>query len=416
MNPSLRGLARLPLLPSVLLFAAVAAAPARGAPLPPPVDQVQAIKPPTVGAYSEAPFLTSGPLGSAWMTWFERKDPYGHRLMLASYKAGRWTPGRQIAAGDSFYVNWAEIPEVLPLPGGRVMVSWPWKVWIDALSYGIRLGIGPGTGPLGPTIRPHDDNSQTPHGFQSMIPEGDGVRIVWLDGRFSVPKPDSAGDTELRTAFITRAGQVRGEQVLDRRVCDCCRTAVVPIPGGALAFYRDRTAKEVRDIMVVRSQNGTWGEPKPLAQDGWQIRGCPVNGPAADARGEKVVAAWYTQATPGGAMKVSFSSDGGRTFAAPIVVDSAGVIGRPQVSMLEDGSALLMWMTQRKRAYVATVARVTADGRSSAPVSIGTLPRKAGGYPQMARAGDRVLFAWTDVQLTRPTALKMYQARLVPVR
>jgi len=416
MNPSLRALWRpFPLLVSLFLLRAAAAAPARAESLPVPIDQVTALKSPITAAYSESPFLATGPDGSAWMTWFERKAPDGHRLMIASYKAGRWSVGRQIAAGDSFYVNWAEIPEVLPLPGGRLMVTWPWKTASDVISYGIRLGIGTTTGPLGRTIRPHGDNSYTPHGFQSLMTEGDGVRIVWLDGRFSVPKPDSAGDTELRTAFITRSGEVKDERVLDHRVCDCCRTAVVPVPGGALAVYRDRTADETRDIMLVRSEHGTWGQPYPLALDHWRIHGCPVNGPAADARGERVAVAWFTQGTSGEAMKVAFSSDAGRSFAAPIPVDSTAAIGRPQVMMLEDGSALVLWITQRRRSFAAAIARVTPDGRVSPALTLGTLPRKAGGYPQMARVGDKLLFAWTDVQLTRPTAVSMLQARLLPL-
>lgn len=416
MNPSLRGLSRpFLLLVSLAVLPAATAAPARAAPLPAPIDEVTTPKSPITAAYSESPFLAPGPDGSAWMTWFERRAPDGHRLMIANYRAGRWSVPRQVAAGDSFYVNWAEIPEVLPFSSGRLMVTWPWKVWIDPLSYGIRLGIGTATGPLGPTIRPHDDNSRTPHGFQSLMPEGDGVRIVWLDGRFSVPKPDSAGDTELRTAFITRGGEVKDERVLDHRVCDCCRTAVVPVPGGALAVYRDRTADETRDIMLVRSEHGKWGQPYPLAPDHWRIHGCPVNGPAADAHGERVTVAWFTQGTSGPAMKVAFSSDGGRSFAAPIVVDSASAIGRPQVMMLEDGSALVMWITQRRRLFMAAVSRVTPDGGVSPPVTLGSLPRKAGGYPQMARVGDRLLFAWTDVQPSRPATVSIHQARLLPL-
>ena len=416
MNPSHRGLTRpFLLLVSLFLLRAAAAAPAGAASLPAPIDEVTTLKSPIAAAYSEAPFLATGPDGTAWMTWFERKAPDGHRLMIASYKAGRWSVPRQIAAGDSFYVNWAEIPEVLPLSGGRLMVTWPWKTWVDVLSYGIRLGIGTATGPLGRTIRPHDDNSRTPHGFQSLTPEGDGVRIVWLDGRFSVPKPDSVGDTELRTAFITRGGEVKDERVLDHRVCECCRTAVVPVPGGALAVYRDRTTDETRDIMLVRSEHGSWGQPYPLAPDHWKIHGCPVNGPAADAHGEHVAVAWYTHGTAGEGMKVAFSSDGGRSFAAPIVVDSISAVGRPQVMLLEDGSALVMWITQRRRAYAAVVSRLTPDGRVSPSVTLGTLPRKAGGYPQMARVGDKLLFAWTDVQLSRPTAVSLLQARLLPL-
>ena len=61
------------------------------------------------------------------------------------------------------------------------------------------------------------------------------------------------------------------------------------------------------------------------------------------------------------------------------------------------------------------VSRLTPNGHVSPSVTLGTLPRKAGGYPQMTRVGDKLLFAWTDVQLSRPTAVSLLQARLLPL-
>jgi hypothetical protein len=141
-----------------------------------------------------------------------------------------------------------------------------------------------------------------------------------------------------------------------------------------------------------------------------------VNGPAADARGSRVVVAWHTMHGPQPQLKVAFSTDGGRRFAAPVMVDSATSLGRPQVMLLQDGSALVLWMVQSKRRVLATVARVAEDGRVSPQVPIALMPRAAGGYPQMARAGDRLLFAWGDALLTKPYSIQIYQARLLPVR
>ena len=45
-----------------------------------------------------------------------------------------------------------------------------------------------------------------------------------------------------------------------------------------LAIYRDRTETERRDIASRRLQ-GNWTVSQPVGVDGWQINGCPVNGP-----------------------------------------------------------------------------------------------------------------------------------------
>lgn len=413
MNPTLRRLARL--IPLLLLIL-VPVPSARAAALPAPIDQPMVItSSPIKAPYSESPFLTSGPDG-AWLTWLERRGEGGHRLMMSSYRAGAWRPARTLLSSDSLLVNWAEIPQLLPFASGRFALSWPWKTADDVLSYGVRVAFGGPIGKLGPPVTPHADHSRTPHGFQSMLAEGDGARIVWVDGRASMPRPDSTGDTQLRTALVSAAGRVTGEKVLDPRICECCRTSMVKVPGGVLVAYRGRTKAEVRDIMLVRSENGQWGEPHALSHDGWTVRGCPVNGPAAASRGNNVVVAWFTQPTGVPRVNVAFSNDGGKSFAAPVTVDSITAVGRPQVMFLEDDSVLLLWEARKRRNVVACVARVMPDGRSSAPTTIGIMPAKAGGYPQMARVGDRMLFGWCDAVTTKPFSVQIYQARLMPLR
>jgi hypothetical protein len=369
--------------------------------------------PSPAGTPSEAPSLVTGADGSVWLTWFEPRPEGGHRLLLSSWKGGRWGAPVTVARGDSFFVNWAEIAGVTPLAGGRWVAHWPWKNGRSEIAYILRLAFGGPTGPAGGPIRPHDDITRTPHGFPSLVPEGDGVRVLWLDGRFSAPRPDSAGDTQLRAAHVARNGRVTDEQVLDPRVSDCSRTAMVPVPGGVLAVYRDRAADETRDIMLVRHENGRWGTPYPLHADGWNIRGCPVNGPAADARGDRVVVGWYAVGKAGRRVQVAFSADGGRTFGAPIAVDTLGALGRPRVALLEDGSALVAWQSSGRRAATdVNVNRVYPDGRLATAVRVAASSGNASGYPQMARNGDQVIFGWTFVRPGKPRTLTLHQARI----
>jgi len=66
---------------------------------------------------------------------------------------------------------------------------------------------------------------------------------------------------------------------------DCQRTA---------DRYRDHTPEDIRDIAVIRFENGHWSMPKTLYADKWKINACPTNAASAAAKGERVAIAWYT--------------------------------------------------------------------------------------------------------------------------
>ena len=86
--------------------------------------------------------------------------------------------------------------------------------------------------------------------------------------------------------------------------------AVEPEECGPVAAYRDRSEAEIRDIAVRRLVGGEWSEPVHVGEDNWEIRGCPVNGPALAARGEDVAIAWFTGAGGTAKVSVAFSADG----------------------------------------------------------------------------------------------------------
>jgi hypothetical protein len=91
---------------------------------------------------------------------------------------------------------------------------------------------------------------------------------------------------------------------------------------------------------------------------------------------------------------VSFSSDGGRTFRAPIRVDDEGSTGRVQVELLADGSAAVSWIEFGKGLSQLRVRMVGASGARGRPADIafglGTQ------FPRMAAAKDELVFAWTE--------------------
>src|SRR5207249_11724715 len=134
----------------------------------------------------------------------------------------------------------------------------------------------------------------------------------------NMPEGKEEGEMSIRYATVDARGTIRSDVVLDGRTCECCTTGMAMAKNGPVIVYRDRSAEEIRDIAVVRKAANGWTAPRLAHMDGWKIAGCPVNGPQADAVGNRVVVGWFTAAREQGHAFVAFSDDAAATFAAPI--------------------------------------------------------------------------------------------------
>ncbi len=206
------------------------------------------------------------------------------------------------------------------------------------------------------------------------------------------------GAMMLRSAVVGRDGSISQETELDRRVCDCCATAAVMTSQGPMVVYRDRSHDEVRDIYKVRWKEGAWSQPEVLHPDGWNISGCPVNGPSASAKGTSVAVAWFTAAQDEPRVLAAFSEDAGATFRAPVRLDKGPAIGRVDIQMISSRHAVVSWMEEQDDAAVVQLQKVSATGASGRPISITrTLPDRAAGFPQLEVLNDTAIVAWTSL-------------------
>jgi hypothetical protein len=201
----------------------------------------------------------------------------------------------------------------------------------------------------------------------------------------------------LRFASFDPAWKQTAAMPVDLRVCECCSTAAVATAEGVLAAYRNRSDDEVRDIYVSRLARGQWSEPAVVHADNWRIPARPINGPALSARGHNVAIAWYTVKQDQGQAYVAFSRDAGRSFGEPIRLDDGASLGRVDVELLPDGSALATWIELADGRSQFRARRVATDGARSAPVTVtGLAGGRTGGVPRVARHGDEIVFAWTE--------------------
>ena len=253
-----------------------------------------------------------------------------------------------------------------------------------------------------PAVKPHHDSTAGEHGFVSLVPmDHAGLMAVWLDSRNfknEHDEDDPLNEMQLM-ARIYGSGNFGKETVLDPRTCDCCQTSAVKTKNGIFVAYRDRSEKEIRDISFVRYVNNQWTAPKTLHPDGWQISGCPVNGPAAAAWNGQVIVSWFTAAGNEPHVNAALSFDDGRTFGKVLRLDEGNPSGRVDTEFLPDGSALVSWIENSKtQGPHIMVRRIFKDGTLDTPIVV-VAASTGSELPRMG-AGNEAFLAWQSWQRT----------------
>ncbi len=348
-------------------------------------------------AGSGKPFLSATPSGGLLATWFEPRGENRWALLIAARESGRWGAPVPVVEGDRFFVNWADFPSGIETADGRWVVHWLERTAAKSYAYHIRISTSADRGKTWTTpVTPHRDRSDTEHGFVAMVPRSaGGPDLVWLDGR-QTADTSRHGAMALFAGSIDGVGRVAPDVLLDARTCDCCQTALARTSEGLIAAYRDRSAEEIRDISVVRQVNGRWTGPSRVAQDGWVYRACPVNGPAIAADRRRVVVAWFTGADGTPRVELARSTDAGASFGPPVELDDGNPLGRADVELLPDGSALVTWLEIVRDQAEWRVKRVAEAGRILSRWRVGSAPRtREAGFARTALSGGDLFVAWT---------------------
>jgi len=356
------------------------------------------------GPGSQYPHLAGGGQVPIVLSWLQAQPGGGVALQYATWRDGSWSSPGTVAAGTDWFVNWADFPSVVPVTATTWLAHWLQQRPGNVYSYDVCLSASGDAGRhWSPPASPHDDGTPTEHGFVTILADDGRARAVWLDGRRTGGGHDQGhghgapGAMTLRAATIGPDGRVMGtDEEIDPRTCDCCQTDGALTAEGPLVVYRDRGDDEVRDVAVVRLQDGHWSAPVAVHADDWKIDACPVNGPAVAARGRTVVVAWFT-APDQPRVRVAFSEDAGRTFAAPVEVASGDVLGRVDVVLLDDDRAVVSWLRQGPAGAEILAQPFNRSAATGAAVVVAdTSVQRSSGFPQMASAGHGLLFAWTD--------------------
>ena len=343
------------------------------------------------GANVAGPRFSTGADGELVLSWMATAASTT-TLNYSPLVDGKFTTVSEVVTEPRAFVNWADLPSVVPLDGEHWIAHWLRYSADATYSYDVVVSQSfDGGVTWGEAMTAHTDGTPTEHGFVSITPDADGAALLWLDGR-NTPE----GSMTLRSAVVTPDGNRTREQLVDASVCDCCQTDVAIAADGPVAVYRDRSDEEVRDIYVTRYIDGKWTPGDSLFPDNWTIAGCPVNGPSIVADGTHVAVAWFSAARDNPVVRVVTSNDSGATFGVPTEIASGRIQGYVGLAMIDSDTVAVSWVGKNADGSNSVLVRwLSGDGQLGPTLNLGQT-RQLRVFPQLAYVDGDLYAVWTD--------------------
>jgi BNR repeat-like domain len=254
-------------------------------------------------------------------------------------------------------------------------------------------------------VRVNDNPSPSFHGFASLAVGQKGeVYVAWLDGR---ENPENPGTFDIYTARSTDKGATFGPNIrVGRSACPCCRPYVtIGKNDEVFIAWRKVFPGSIRDMVVSASKDSGQSFPQltRVAEDGWQIQGCPESGASMLFAKNRLYVTWMTGGSNNRArVKLSWSDDAGTSFHSPIVAaKDVRDPNHPSLTRSENGQ---VWLSFQGRVATANESQWSAVSPFVAKLDGDTLGNPqvlanngtSASYPVLAIAADENIFAaWT---------------------
>ena len=369
------------------------------------------------GPESSAPGLVAGADGSIRLSWLEPLAAGGHALRTCALEEDGWGDVHEVARGDDWFVNWADVPALAALSDGTLLATWLQRLGEGTYAYGVRHALSRDGGESwSAPAWLHDDRAPVEHGFVSLVAEEDSFRALWLDGRAYAESDEGEGAMQLRTRTIAADGTLGPDTLLDERVCDCCPTTMVRRRDGhaagfdlvTYAAFRDRSEGEVRDVAFARLSEEHGHHADVPHEDGWQIDGCPVNGPVLtlgrhpkglDLMGQ----VWFTAEDERPRIRAEsmwYSPVDGWWRCEPVELPALQPFGSVGAAYDSQGKLWVTWLESSEDGLegvwrMAALFDDGGDARTSFPIELATAdPGRGAGVGRLVREGDGLVFAW----------------------
>ena len=262
-------------------------------------------------------------------------------------------------------------------------------------------------------------------GWESIAADGRGrVVALWLDHRemargsregahhhgadgsasaSSSATSDGAARAQASQLYFGSLSENAGARGIAHGVCYCCKTALVTGAGDAIfAAWRHVYPGNMRDMAFAASRDGgrTFSAPVRVSEDGWQIEGCPENGPAMTVdRDQRTHIVWPTVVREKGQSTLALfhaSTRDGRAFTARSPLPVSGPAYHPRLVTMVDGSLLAAWDEVVNGARRIRLARGRPDGGDRiAFTSIDRAQPIQAQYPALAATPSGAIVAWS---------------------
>ena len=238
-------------------------------------------------------------------------------------------------------------------------------------------------------------------------------------------KPRPTSDTAAAEQSVARAATSRiyvgstdggvPVQGLIHGVCYCCKTAIAAAPNGDLMLaWRHVYSGGYRDIAFSMSRDSgrTFSTPVRISSDGWQIAGCPEDGPAlaidADRRAHVV---WPTLVRENGREVMALFhavTTNGEVFSGRTRLPAGDSAFHPQAVVTGTGELVSAWDEGSAGTRRIRLAHGRIDGTGSVRFAAIDDLNATGDHPALAIVPDGVVVAWasrsgpaSEIQLIR---------------
>ena len=302
----------------------------------------------TPGLAASCPYLTKDHKGNIVLSWVQATDTTGNYLMAYAVSEDGGESFREpslIPETRGVYPHDENLSKILFRPNGDIItmfaVSNPNEKnqYAGLVNYTQSFDGGKSwTAPK--QLSENAANSIDERYFDlELLPDGE-VAAIWLDSRKDTEKEGSSlyfASTSGRDGFV-------GEKVIDRHLCQCCRTDLYLDAQQKLhVAYRGILNDSIRDMMYLLSADGgkSFSKPERISADNWVIMGCPHTGPTITSNQNGTHYAWFTM---GGGSGVYYSQkQGDKPFAPRQAISQAPGAKHPQMVSFGEGKLAVVW-------------------------------------------------------------------------
>lgn len=341
------------------------------------------------------------------MSWIDPVEN-GHALRFSSWNGKSWAPPETISSGKNWFVNWADTPSISALGDGSFLAHWLSRgEGSGKYGYGIRVARRDPSSKQWKEIHGMSlDQKEDYAGFLRFVPNQSSA--IYLSppiqkassGAHSHHEDHSHGHRKtVRFVSFRKDGSFQLDDEVDADACSCCPTSIARTEKGLIAAYRDHLPGEIRDISIIRFVSGKWTAPVPVHRDGWEIKGCPTEGPSIATQGSHAGIAWLTRAHEKPRIQFALSSNNGESFSAPVRIDDGDPLGRPSLISLASGTYAALWLEKTKDAesVLIRLRKIDKTGKTHPAITIAKAPAgRAAGIPRLATNKDQLVVAWRN--------------------